>query len=216
VPDLAIQPRPNNLNLGSVLKAGDDSGDSIETFISFSNAVAALKSNVNKSALASCRVDSARALVVEVHLQTTSGSSPAVQVSESFPLPATDPGSPYVVMGYSAGPRCEPPSNGIPGVKFTVGHRQWADFSMWVVLPNTITPNGRASAKVLGNWLIEAPTVTLEGDGVFAYDIWGVRLVTCGDGFAEDDTNYLVPAGNPPSSIDSAAGNESCTPKYYS
>jgi hypothetical protein len=132
---------------------------------------------------------------------TSVNSSLAVQVDQLFHGSVWDPGVIYFVLGYTSGAVCDS-SDFYNYVEFTVKPHEVVSFDFWVVLPGTITPNHpNGDPATLGQWVLEEPSMTLEGNNANIVSISGSRVVSCQDAAGGDQDDYLVPAGTLPTQI---------------
>lgn len=201
---------PTTPTAAAVIDASDSGGDSITTTVSFGPAEPVSSSNVDQSVLGSCGFDTSRALVVAGQLHTVDNSSLAIKVEETFLWSAMDPGAMYFVLAYTNGTQCATPDDN-PYVQFTVQPDQYDDFSFWIVLAGAITPdNPDGDPATLGQWVLQAPGVLLEGNPADNVSVSGLRVISCQDN-AGDQYTYLVPAGSPPPQIGGDLYGQSCT-----
>jgi hypothetical protein len=110
------------------------------------------------------------------------------------------------VMGYSQGASCaqEAETDGTTGIDLdTVQPHQSARFTMWVVLPDAVTPTDpHPSEKTLGSqdWLMAIPVPQVNGHGVGEYVARGTRVVHCHEPVigGESDRKYLAVVDDTP------------------
>lgn len=142
------------------------------------------ESDVDQTALTECTqpAPDGRELVVRLDLTTTLESSLAGEVTVST-TPIVGPLASFV-MGFKEGARCEggEPKNAEASFG-SVQPGQSVNFTMWVVLPDAITPadphpSGHALAADL--WLMGVPEPLVNGKGIGTPTrLSGPRVVRC-------------------------------------
>ena len=187
-PSQAKQPTPASLSSASdfTANATTQEGDRVKVEGRFGSPLPTSQSDVDQSALAGCPppAPDGRAVVVRLDLTTTLESNLAGEVG-------LDTGFVYArpvnfVMGNSQGAACEygEPTN----TKVSLGTlqpHQSANFTMWLVLPDAITPNDpQPSEQTLAaeHWLIAIPQPTVNGSGSSQNQrdsITGPRIIRC-------------------------------------
>jgi hypothetical protein len=178
--------------------------------MSFGPAEPVSSSNVDQAALASCNVDTSRALVVTGQIHTVGNSSLSDKVDETFAESGFNDNIQFVMAYSNLGTQCYSPGNS-PDVMFTVDQGQYDDFNFWVILDGVITPdNTNPDPAALGQWDLQVPGITLEGNQA---DVTasGPSVITCQDGVGDQYT-YLVPAGSLPRQVGGDLYGQSCTP----
>jgi len=204
---------PTAVAEAATIDASDSGGDAIQTIVYFGDAESLSQSNISSSLLDGCGVDPSRALIVAGELQTTDKSSLSVETDETIQYSAIDPGTMYFVLGLSAGAQCEAPDDN-PNVSFTVSPGTPNNFDFWIVLPDAITPDyPRGNSTELGQWVVEAPQVSLEGNAADTTTVFGPRVVACGQGISGEPDVYLVPAGALPQVVGGDLYGQQCTPQ---
>jgi hypothetical protein len=168
------------------VNATTQQGDRVKVEGRFGSPLPSSQSDVDQSALAGCPppAPDGRAVVVRLDLTTTLESNLAGEVG-------LDTGFVYArpinfVMGYSQGATCvygEPTNTKVS--LGTLQPHQSADFTMWLVLPDAITPDDpHPSAKTLAaaRWLIAIPQPKVNGSGFNQNQhdtVTGSRVVRC-------------------------------------
>lgn len=171
------------------------------------------ESDVNQTALSECPppAPDGRALVARLDLTTTLESSLAGEVKlETNSII----GGPLVnfVMGFKEGARCESgqPQNVV--VNFgSIQPGQSVNFTMWVVLPDAITPaDPHPSEKALAArlWIMGVPEPSVNGKGTGIETkpnkVSGPRVVRCiiyGDSIAGPGNEYIAVVGDTPTTM---------------
>jgi hypothetical protein len=186
-----------------VVNATTQEGDTVKVEGWFGPTLPASESDVDQSALSECPAPApdGRAIVVRLDLTTTLESSIAGQVGLE---------TSYVhgqlanfVMGYSQGAQCElGEPNATSASLGTIQPGQSSNFTMWIVLPDAITPdNPHPSEKSLAGegWFIEPPQPTVNGSG-FHQDqhnsVTGPRVVQCEN--TEQGIKHIAVIGGTP------------------
>lgn len=189
-----------------VVRATTQEGDRVKVEGWFGPPLPASKSDVDQSALSECPppAPDGRAIVVRLDLTTTLESSIAGQINLE---------TSYVhgqlanfVMGYSQGPQCklgEP--NTTSASLGTLQPGQATNFTMWIVLPDAITPdNPHPSEKSLAKqgWFIEPVQPTVNGSG-YNQDqhssVTGPRVVRCEN--TEQGIKHIAVIGGTPHTL---------------
>jgi hypothetical protein len=147
----------------------------------------------------------------KIVIDTRATSSLNETVDFTFIAPLTNPGSMSFVMDYSNGAQCDAESAGLAGVSFKVGPNAPNSFTMYAIDIDAVSPNTPAGdSQALGDWLVQQPSITIEGNAAGG-PFWGLRVITCeGD---INSTNYLVPAGQLPASINTGLSSDGCSPQ---
>jgi len=142
------------------------------------------ESDVDQTALSECPppAPDGRALVVRLDLMTTLESSLAGEVTLST-SPIVGPLVSFV-MGFKEGARCEGGEPRNAEANFgSVQPGQSVSFTMWVVLPDAITPadpNPSEHALAAGLWLMGVPAPFVNGKGIGTPNkLSGPRVVRC-------------------------------------
>jgi hypothetical protein len=166
------------------------------------------ESDVDQTALSECTppAPDGRELVVRLDLSVTLESSLAGEVTLST-SPVVGPLVSFV-MGFKEGARCEggEPKNAEANFG-SVQPGQTVSFTMWVVLPDAITPadpNPSAHALAADLWLMGVPMPLVNGKGIGTPSkISGSRVVRCrtedfGIGGYE---HYIAVVGDTPTTL---------------
>jgi hypothetical protein len=166
-----------------------EGGDKVEVEGRFGLPKPASESDVDQAALSQCPVSGGdgRAVVVRLDLVAALDSSLAAQVGVelSYKGPAIRPLD--FVMGFNP-PNCVLGEIQYAGASLgTIQPQQSASLTVWVVLPDVITPNDpHPSEQTLRDegWFIEPPFLTLNGTAVAAgaaqeRGTRGSRVVSC-------------------------------------
>ena len=191
---------------GASFTASDSIGDRIKTIVSFGPVQSIAGSDVDKSALASCGLDSgslaARSVVVKMELYTVGISSMSDQVNFSFSGGSSDPNTVSgmeFVINYSTRPRCFAADDSNSGVQFSVSPSQSDTTDAWIIYPDVITPDRpRPSPKMLGTWMLSfpasagSPAVSLSGPEVTIAHLAGSRVGKC----RYSNGGEIVPVGS--------------------
>lgn len=190
-----------------------EGGDEVTTKGWFGTAVPASASNVDQAALSECPepANDGHAMVVELDLVTTITSSLSGKVTlfaaavNGYGYPAVD-----FVMGFSEGASCRDTIEG-GGASVNLGTlqpHQPHDFTVWVVLPNAITPNDpHPTEQQLGkeNWVMAPLKISLNGSTPILQGgegIEGPRVVSCTEGPSGGlEEDYVAVVGYTPKSI---------------
>ncbi len=170
-----------------LVSATGEGGDTVKLEGRFGPPLPAAQSDVNQEALSECpgSAGDGRATTVRLDLVVALESSLAGQVGVETSF-VGDRQLDFV-MG-SNPPSCVLGEAGSASVDFgVVQPHQSASFSMWVVLPDVITPDDpQPSEQTLREqgWFIESPTLTLNGSLVAVVadqqrDTTGPRVVEC-------------------------------------
>lgn len=189
-----------------------EQGDEVSVKGWFGPALPVSASNVDQAALSGCiePAQDDRAMVVELDLITTITSSLSGKV-ELFAADVNGYGYPGVdfVMGFSGGASCEATTDGAgTGINLgTLQPHQPHDFTMWVVMPNAITPEHlHPTERQLGeeeHWVMAPLHISLNGSTPVLQGgegLEGPRVVSCSipNGMAEA---YVAVVGYTPKSI---------------
>ncbi len=167
-----------------VVQGTTSDGDKVKVEGSFGSPLPPNESDVNQTALGECPspAPDGRELVVRLNLTTTLESSLAGEV-EVDTTPIVGPLVSFV-MGYREGARCEggEPQNVVANFG-SMQPGQSVNFTMWVVLPDAITPNDpHPSEKALAAhmWLIGIPFPSVNHQGIGTPTrLSGSRVVRC-------------------------------------
>ena len=196
----------------ATLLASDSSGDSIASTFSVGPPKLVSASGFTDATLSNCDpMDPSRSVATKIVINTRATSSLTETVDFSFLAPLTNPGSMSFVMDYSNGAQCDAESAGLAGVSFKVGPNAPNTFTMYAIDIDAVSPDTPAGdLQALGDWLIQQPSLTIEGNAAGG-PFWGPRVITCeGD---INNTSYLVPAGQLPASINTGLSSDSCSPQ---
>lgn len=185
-------------------------GDKVKVEGRFGSPLRPSESDVDQAALGECPppAPDGRALVVRLDLSTTLESSLAGEVKlETNSII----GGPLVsfVMGFKEGARCE---SGQPqNIVITFGSMQpgqSVNFTMWVVLPDAITPadpHPSQHALAADLWLMGVPELSVNGKGAGIETkpntVSGPRFVRCRtnlDNVNEPGNEYIAVVGDTP------------------
>ena len=167
-----------------VLQGTTQEGDKVKVEGRFGSPLRPSESDVDQTALSECPppAPDGRALVVRLDLTTTLESSLAGEVE----VDASPIAGPMVsfVMGFKEGARCEggQPQNVV--VNFgSMKPGQSVNFTMWVVLPDAITPadpHPSEHALTAQPWLMGVPLPLVNGKGIGTPSkLSGPRVVRC-------------------------------------
>ncbi len=191
-----------------VLGATQD-GDKVKVEGTFGSPLRPSESDVDQTALSECTppAPDGRELVVRLALSVTLESSLAGEVTLST-TPIVGPLVSFV-MGFKEGARCE---GGEPkNVEANFGRvqpGQSVSFTMWVILPDAITPNdSHPTEKALAaeSWLMGVPMPLVNGKGIGTPSrLSGPRVVRCrgnGDGVNEPGNEYVAVVGDTPTTM---------------
>lgn len=182
-------------------------GDKVTVVGRFGRPLPAAQSDVDQTALSECPPPAAdgRAVVVRLDLTTTLESRRSTEVA--LQTGYITPHLINFVMGSSEGPGCDAGEPGSTSVSLgQLRPHQLAHFTMWVVLPDAITPHDRhPSDKTLGaeDWLMAIPKPTLSGAvaGPNQHDrTTGPRLVIC-PRQNEANEEYIAVVGDTPKTL---------------
>ena len=153
-----------------VVQGTTQEGDKVKVEGSFGSPLRPSESDVDQTALSECTppAPDGRELVVRLDLTTTLESSLAGEVTLST-SPIVGPLVSFV-MGFKEGARCEggEPKNAEANFG-SVQPGQSVSFTMWVVLPDAITPadpHPSEHALAAGLWLMGVPTPLVNGKGI--------------------------------------------------
>jgi hypothetical protein len=196
-----------------VVHATTQEGDMVTVDGWFGSALPASESDVDQSALSECPppAPDGRAIVVRLDLTTTLESSIAGQVSlETSYAPETSGTHelPNFVMGYSQGAQCVRGEPGATSIDLgTLQPGQSSGFTMWIVLPDAVTPNNpHPTEKTLGadHWLMAIPAPSVNSSGSAqdqASRVSGPRVVHCPTG---EPPKYIAVVGDTPMTLEAA------------
>jgi hypothetical protein len=207
-----------------VIVGRTDSGDKVQILGHVGEATTLEESDADQTALATCSgASNGRAMVVRLDLQTTvtSGLPAQVRLTEFSWDSAYSTYAMDFLMNYSDGPQC---GNGGLEQVVDLGElqpNQPADFSLWAVLDDAITPDDPSpSKKTLGQHALLKPPIVFLGGGELAYGtadsykLGGPRVIDCAAG------RTMVVAGIVPKRLTSGGTGESlpcrstATPKF--
>jgi hypothetical protein len=181
-----------------VVNATTQEGDKVSVEGRFGPALPASESDVDQTALSECPspASDGRAIVVRLDLTTTLESSLSGEVTLEA-AHVDSKGIVNFVLGFSEGARCVVGEANEASVKLgTMQPGQSADFTMWVVLPNAITPEvPQPTVKELGekDWLMTPIEPSVNGSSYLEDQhnrVSGSRVVKCHPG-----ANPSVPSG---------------------
>ncbi len=167
-----------------VVQGTTQEGDKVKVEGSFGSPLPPSESDVDQTALSECTppAPDGRELVVRLDLSVTLESSLAGEVTLST-SPIVGPLVSFV-MGFKEGARCEggEPKNAEANFG-SVQPGQSVSFTMWVVLPDAITPadpNPSEHALAAGLWLMGVPAPLVNGKGIGTPTrLSGPRVVRC-------------------------------------
>ncbi len=189
-----------------IVNATTQEGDKVKVEGRFGPPLPVSESDVDQTALSECPppAPDGRAVIVRLDLTTTleSNLSGEVGLVTSFAHGRTV----NFVMGFSQGARCDLGEPGNTSVNLgSLQPQQSANFTMWVVLPDAVTPeNPQPSTEVLGNegWFMETPQPTVNGSGFYQDrqdNITGPRVVKCQNN--EEAGKYITVIGSTPKAL---------------
>jgi hypothetical protein len=194
-----------------VVNATTQDGDQVKVEGWFGPALPASESDLDQTALSECPspASDGRAMVVRLDLTTTLESSLSGEVT----LEAAHVDSKGVVnfvLGFSEGAHCVTGEANEASIKLgTMQPGQSANFTMWVVLPNAITPEvPQPTAKELGekDWLMTPIEPSVNGSSYLEDQhnrVSGSRVVKCSQP-DEAPYQYLAVVGDTPRVIHEA------------
>jgi hypothetical protein len=167
-----------------VVQGTTQEGDKVKVEGRFASPLPPNESDVDQTALGECPspAPDGRELVVRLNLTTTLESSLAGEVTLST-SPIVGPLVSFV-MGFKEGARCEggEPKNAEASFG-SVQPGQSVNFTMWVVLPDAITPadpHPSEHALAADLWLIGVPAPLVNGKGIGTPNkLSGPRVVRC-------------------------------------
>jgi hypothetical protein len=169
-----------------VVQGTTQKGDKVKVEGRFGSPLRPSESDVDQTALEECPppAPDGRALVVRLDVSTTLESSLAGEVELSVTHIEAAGAIVNFVMGFQEGPRCESGESGNALAKFaSVQPGRSVSFTMWVVLPDAITPNDpHPSEKALAarSWLMGVPEPLVNGKGIGTPSkLSGPRVVRC-------------------------------------
>jgi hypothetical protein len=193
--DAASSPSSSGADFASpdfVIVGRTDSGDKVQILGHVGEATALEESDADQDALATCSgASDGRAMVVRLDLRTTvtSGLPAQVRLTRFSWDSGYSSYSMSYLMGYSDGPQC-----GDGGLEQIVDlgelqPNQPADFTVWVVLDDAITPDDpNPSQETLGRHVLIKPPIVFLGGGELAYGtadsykLGGPRVIDCAAG----------------------------------
>lgn len=192
-----------------VVQGATQDGDKVKVEGHFGSPLRPSESDVDQAALSECTppAPDGRELVVRLDLTTTLESSLAGEVTLST-TPIVGPLVSFV-MGFKEGPRCEggEPKNAEASFG-SVQPGQSVNFTMWVVLPDAITPadpHPSEHALAADLWLMGVPLPLVNGKGIGTPSkLSGPRVVRCrgnGDGVNEPGNEYIAVVGDTPTTM---------------
>ena len=192
-----------------VVQGTTQEGDKVKVEGSFGSPLRPSESDVDQTALSECTppAPDGRELVVRLDLSVTLESSLEGEITLST-SPVVGPLVSFV-MGFKEGARCEggEPKNAEANFG-SVQPGQSVSFTMWVVLPDAITPaDPHPSEKALaaGSWLMGVPMPLVNGKGIGTPSrLSGPRVVRCrgnGDGVNEPGNEYIAVVGDTPTTM---------------
>jgi hypothetical protein len=175
----------------------------------------ASESDVDQTTLSECTppAPDGRELVVRLDLTTTLESSLAGEVTLSI-APIVGPLVSFV-MGFREGPRCEGGERRNAEANFgSMQPGQSVSFTMWVVLPDAITPadpHPSEHALAARGWLMGVPEPSVNGKGTATgvgikptTVVSGARVVRCitdGNEVAAPGDEYIAIVGDTPTTM---------------
>jgi hypothetical protein len=167
-----------------VVQGTTQEGDKVKVEGRFGSPLRPSESDVDQTVLSECTppAPDGRALVVRLDLTTTLESSLAGEVTLST-SPVVGPLVSFV-MGFQEGARCEggEPKNAEANFG-SVQPGQSVSFTMWVVLPDAVTPNDphpSEHALAAESWLMGVPMPLVNGKGIGTPTrLSGPRVVRC-------------------------------------
>lgn len=192
-----------------VVQGTTSDGDKVKVEGRFGSPLRPSESDVDQTALSECTppAPDGRELVVRLDLSVTLESSLAGEVTLST-SPIVGPLVSFV-MGFKEGARCEggEPKN-VEANFGSVQPGQSVNFTMWVVLPDAITPaDPHPSERALAarGWLMGVPLPLVNGKGIGTPNkLSGPRVVRCrtnGDGVNEPGNEYIAVVGDEPTTM---------------
>jgi hypothetical protein len=192
-----------------VVQGSTGDGDKVKVEGRFGSPLPPSESDVDQTALSECTppAPDGRELVVRLDLSVTLESSLAGEVTVAT-TPIVGPLVSFV-MGFREGARCEggEPQN-VEANFGTMQPGQSVSFTMWVVLPDAITPadpHPSEHALAARGWLMGVPTPLVNGKGIGTPSrLSGPRVVRCrgnGDGVNEPGNEYIAVVGDMPTTM---------------
>ena len=186
-------------------------GDKVKIEGRFGSPLRPSQSDVDQTALGECPppTPDGRALVARLDLTTTLESSLAAEVE----LEVTYIAGSVVnfVMGFREGARCQSGQPGSTTVNFgSMQPGQSVNFTMWVVLPDAITPadpHPSEHALAAHPWIMGVPEPAINGTGTGIgtnpNTVSGPRFVMChnGDNVTEPGNEYIAVVGDTPTTM---------------
>jgi hypothetical protein len=173
-----------------VINATTQDGDKVSVEGRFGPALPASESDVDQTALSECPspASDGRAMVVRLDLTATLESSLAGEVALEA-AHVDSKGIVNFVLGFSEGARCVAGEANEASIKLgTMQPGQSANFTMWIVLPNAITPEvPQPTVKELGekDWLMTPIEPSVNGSSYLEDQhnrVSGSRVVKCHPG----------------------------------
>lgn len=173
-----------------VVNATTQTGDRVKVEGRFGPALPASESDVDQTALSECPspASDGRAIVVRLDLATTLKSSLSGEVALEA-AHVDSKGIVNFVLGFSEGAHCVTGEANEASIKLgTMQPGQSVNFTMWVVLPNAITPEvPQPTAKELGekDWLMTPIEPSVNGSSYLEDQhnrVSGSRVVKCHPG----------------------------------
>lgn len=202
-----------------VLHTTTEQGDRVKMEGWFGPAQTQQESDVEASALSGCPppANDGRAMVVNLETAITLESSLSGSVGFSTGnVPLSNMGQQFMafVMGYSSGPTCvhgEPSATTIE--LHTMQPGETRHFTIWVVLPDAITPadpHPSEQALAHGRWLMMVPDPMVNGSYAAhgqQPSVSGPRVVHCVSSDAPEGSgvNYLAVVGHAPRKMEATA-----------
>jgi hypothetical protein len=191
-----------------VVEGTTQEGDKVKVEGSFGSPLRPRESDVDQTALSECTppAPDGRELVVRLDLSVTLESSLAGEVTLST-SPIVGPLVSFV-MGFREGPRCEggEPKNAEANFG-SVQSGQSVSFTMWVVLPDAITPadpHPSEHALAADLWLMGVPMPLVNGKGIGTPTrLSGPRVVRCRteDFGLSGYEHYIAVVGDTPTTL---------------
>lgn len=200
--------RPDASTLGATVGGVGPDFTGIRSQYFFGPATRGSASDVDQSVLSGCGLDPSTVTVIKTTIETQNASGDTatapIQFSNELIGSGNNPGQMDFVLQVSSGEKCYTPADGLVGFKFTLAPNAEVKSTMWIV----ISSDGMSeSSSSLGNWLVQSPNNFIDGQAAPG-EMSGSRVVVCGDGLPTENTTYMVPAGQLPSS----SGGSSCQP----
>ncbi len=198
-----------------VVHGATQDGDKVKVEGRFGSPLRPSESDVDQTALSECTqpAPDGRELIVRLDLTTTLESSLAGEVTVST-SPIVGPLVSFV-MGFKEGARCEggQPQNAEANFG-SMQPGQSVSFTMWVVLPDAITPadpHPSEHALAARGWLMGVPEPSVNGKGTATgvgikptTVVSGSRIVRCiiyGNDVAGPGDEYIAVVGDEPTTM---------------